>query len=141
VTIPVFPAELPPPVMDGYQNARADGRVRRARDAGPRNGRRRFSSVADTVGMSLQLTQNERAIFDQFFDNDARQGALPFMMPDWSKHGWPLATDEGAVLTDDAGNVLAMAAYWLVQFGERLPATTGRGHGLWIVTFEIDVLA
>ncbi|TIX49939.1 MAG: hypothetical protein E5V26_00900, partial [Mesorhizobium sp.] len=98
MTLAWYPPELPRPERAPYQVTRGDGRTRRAEDAGPPNVRRRFSAVATTVAFSTILTRAQLARFDRFFDEEIKQGTLPFLMPAPDTHGLPLLTEDGTPL-------------------------------------------
>lgn len=136
---PSYPAELPPPMRQGFQVQRGDGRTITRQDAGPPNIRRRFSSVVDTIAFTTQLSRAQLARFDRFYEEDTKGGSLPFRMSDPMTDGWSLLIEDGAPLRTGAGVRLLVAKKWLVTFGQSLPATTVRGV-TFTVTFQLWVL-
>lgn len=137
--LPSYPPELPAPLREGYQNARGDGRTRMAEDAGPPNVRRRFSAVANVVSFSTQLDRFQLGRFDRFYDEETKQGTLPFLMPDPGTNGWPLLSDDGMPLLTDEGTPILMTETWLCLFGQQLPAVVTVDM-VWKVTFQIVVM-
>lgn len=127
MTYAVWPPELPKPERNTWQSTPQEARLKRQSDAGPPGYRRRFSSAATMVTLSVILSRNQKAIFDRFFAVDTRRGALMFWMPDPTTDGWPMLTSDGVpVLTIDGQPVL-LSARWLVTFGESLPVETIQG--------------
>ncbi|MES0879703.1 hypothetical protein [Roseibium sp. SCP14] len=134
-----WPTELPLPERNGYQRQAQDSRIRRRREAGPPRSRRRFSSVARFVSLTIDVDRNQKAVFDNFYEHDTAEGSLQFIMPDPTTHGWPLLTTTGAALLDPDGEPLLIAAFWLCQFGEQTPAEIIRGIRFQI-SFPVVVL-
>lgn len=122
----VWPTSLPRPERNSWQRQRQEGRLKRQTDAGPPGWRRRFSSTALMVSLSVVLTRNQKAIFDRFFEEDTRGGSLLFWMPDPTTDGWAMLDDAGNPLL--SGDVpLLLAARWLVSFGDQLPQESIQG--------------
>lgn len=121
MAVPVWPAELPRPMRQGYGRADGEGRTRSRADAGPVRMRRRSSAVPQPLAMVFDFSVDELARFDRFFAEETAEGTLPFIMTDWTTDGHGLMTADGEALTDEAGNALVITARWLCQFGERLP--------------------
>ncbi|MFT4015190.1 MAG: hypothetical protein QM682_17740 [Paracoccus sp. (in: a-proteobacteria)] len=96
--IATWPTSLPRPERDNWWLQPQDARRKRQNDAGPPGYRRRFSSVAKSVSMSLLLSQNQRETFDQFFHKTCQEGAISFWMSDPTRDGWPLTTASGVPL-------------------------------------------
>ena len=123
MTHPVWPSELPRPTRAGYQAQHDDGR-RRRHAGGPPSYRRRFSSTAEMITLTIEVPRSKKAVFDQFFEMQTGNGTLPFWMPDPTTDGWALlASDGSAVLTDD-GTPILLSAQWLCLFGDALPTET-----------------
>lgn len=143
MSVPAWPSAFPAPEQRGFAFERGDARRRTQMEGGPPRTARRFSRVADRVAMSLVVSASLYGIFCTFFDVDLRQGTLPFLMPDPMRDGWPLLDDNGVPLAgvDDKGSAfdLEVSAWWLVTFGDRLPATTPVGRE-WRVEFDLAVL-
>ncbi|WP_287151473.1 hypothetical protein [Mesorhizobium sp.] len=142
MTLAWYPPELPRPERAPYQVSRGDGRTRRAEDAGPPNVRRRFSAVATTVAFSTILTRAQLARFDRFFDEEIKQGTLPFLMPAPDTHGLPLLTEDGTPLLTDGGVPILIAETWLCLIGQQMPARAPSSPGSiqWRVSFDIAVM-
>lgn len=120
----VWPSTLPRPMRQGYQASPTEARMKRRTEAGFPGYRRRFSSVAETVAMTIEVDRNERGIFDNFYRDTTANGTLPFFMPDPTTHGWALYATGGQRLLTASGQPLVLAARWLCLFGDALPATT-----------------
>jgi hypothetical protein len=131
MTIPVWPTSLPKPSRAGYTAQNDDGRVRR-QAGGPPGYRRRFSSTARLVSLSINVTRAEKAVFDRFFEVDTKSGSIPFYMPDPVTDGWGFLTSDGAPVLSAEGEPILLAAQWLCLFGDETPSETIRG-----ITFDI----
>lgn len=122
--IRIWPDTLPPPERDTWQVQPQDARRKRQSDAGPPAYRRRFSSVARMVQLSVLLSRDEKAVFDGFFHDDCKEGALLFQMPDPTTDGWPVLSTEGDALLADAVTPLLLSATWLCAWGDAMPTET-----------------
>ncbi len=122
MTVPVWPASLPRPDRETWQRTSQDARVKRQSTSGPPGYRRRFSSAAQMVTLSLTLSRRQAAVFDDFFRITTAQGSLSFWMPDPTADGWPLLTADGGALTTHGGAPILISAWWLCLFGDSLPA-------------------
>ena len=127
--IATWPTSLPRPERPTWNLKPQEARRKRQSDAGPPSYRRRFSSVARMVTMSVILTHNQRAVFDQFFYETCQHGSVRFWMPDPSTDGWPLTTDTGVQLLVNAGSgePLTLSERWLCAWGDQLPVETVHG--------------
>ncbi len=139
MTILNWPADLPAPERNTWRSTPQEARQKRQSDAGPQGYRRRFSSVAKTVNLSVILKRQQKAVFDTFFERDTRHGIIKFWMPDPTTDGWALLTSTGSPLLTDDGTPMLLAARWLCQFGEELPVETIQGVEF-RKTFSITVL-
>jgi hypothetical protein len=139
MTVPVWPTELPRPLRAGYQLTAGETRLRSRPDAGPVRNRRRFSGRSDALAMTLIVSRGQLARFDRFFGEELKNGALPFVMPDFETDGVGIEDGAGASLTDEAGQPLAIAADRLCQFGEGLPQRIPAGVE-WRLSFALDIL-
>lgn len=122
--IAVWPETLPRPERSSWQLQAQDPRLKRQADAGPPSYRRRFSSVARTVTLSLILTRLQRGVFDAFYEEDCGWGSSLFWMPDPTTDRWPLLTPDGVPLLTGAGAPLLMSALWLCRWGDQMPTET-----------------
>ncbi len=133
MTVAVWPSTLPKPSRADYQAQIVDPRLTKSAGSGPPGYRRRWSSVARNVALSINVPRAEKAVFDGFYRDTTAYGALPFWMPDPTTDGWPMLTSDGLpVLTGDGTPVL-MSAQWLCLFGSTTPVETIQG-----VRFNID---
>lgn len=124
MAIASWPKELPRPMREGYQSSPGEGRQKKRNDAGPPSYRRRTSSIPKFVSMTLDVSRNELARFERFYEEEVSDGSLPFLMPDPTTTGWPLLTTDGRNLTDHLGRPLLMEKSWLCLFGDTLPSQT-----------------
>lgn len=140
--IATWPSSLPRPERDSWQMQPMDARRKRQGDYGPPGYRRRFSAVPRFATLSLILTHNQRAVFDTFFHDTCKQGALSFWMPDPTNDGWPLTTKAGEPLWVNAQTrePLTISARWLCAWGDQLPAETVVQQVKFQKTFQIVVL-
>ncbi|APE43659.1 hypothetical protein BOO69_09705 [Sulfitobacter alexandrii] len=138
MTLPLWPAALPDPLRAAYLSQRQDIRLRRAAN-GPPSFRRRYSSNAELVTLGIEVTRTGKALFDQFYDLDTRQGTLPFKMPDPATDGRPLLTEGGLPLLTETGAPILVSASWLCVFGEPVPSERIVG-GRFEITFNVAVM-
>lgn len=123
----IWPAELPRPERESWKLQPQEARRKRQLGAGPPGYRRRFSSVARSVNLSLLLTRDQKAVFDRFYHEDCAEGSGFFWMPDPTTDGWSLLTDDGVPLLVEPGVPLLLAERWLCGWGDELPSETVKG--------------
>lgn len=139
MSLAVWPADLPKPQRDGFQGQIMDPRKRKATETGPPGYRRRWSSVARAVSLSIDVTRSQKAIFDNFYEDETGMGSLPFWMPDPLTDGWALLDAEGnAVLSGDGAPIL-LSAQWLCLFGDETPMESIRGVRF-VIAFSVAVM-
>lgn len=124
MTVPFWPADLPPPEKDNWQKSRQESRVKRNAEAGAPGYRRRFSSAAKQVNLSIIVNRSRKAVFDLFFEETTANGSMPFYMPDPTTDGWKLYAGNGQPLLTSAGKQILLAKRWLCLFGDSLPGET-----------------
>lgn len=124
MTVATWPSELPRPTRQNWRGQHDDPRLKKAASAGPPGYRRRYSSVARQVGLSIIVTRTGKAIFDTFHRQTTNYGALPFWMPDPTTDGWPMLTGAGEPVLTAAGEPVLMSAQWLCLFGDAMPVET-----------------
>ena len=134
-----WPEDLPRPERESWQSKPQDARLKRQNEAGPPGYRRRFSSVATIVNLSLVLTRHEKAVFDAFFAEDTAHGSRLFTMPDPTTDGWTLLTDAGAGMLTADGAPILLSATWLCSFGDQTPSESLQGLEF-LKTFSVVVL-
>lgn len=127
MTVATWPTSLPKPLRTGYQTQILDPRLKRSAASGPPGYRRRWSSVARSVALTIDVPRADKAVFDGFYEVTTDFGALPFWMPDPTTDGWPLLTDTGAPVLDGDGTPILMSAQWLCLFGDTTPVATIQG--------------
>ncbi|MBW8283317.1 MAG: hypothetical protein K0M55_06925 [Rhizobium sp.] len=128
MTIAVWPSQLPRPERNTWNARPQDARQKRQSDAGPPGWRRKFSSAAKLVSLSVLLTRNQNAVFDNFYMHDTRHGTQLFWMPDPTTHGHALLTADGKPILitggSSEGQPILLGAQWLCSFGDELPSET-----------------
>ncbi|WP_059369310.1 hypothetical protein [Treponema endosymbiont of Eucomonympha sp.] len=77
-----YPEGLPRVRLEGLSAARQNPVLRTAMDAGPAKQRLRFTAVPTQISGSVILTQEEKAVFDGWFENELAYGTLRFSMSD-----------------------------------------------------------
>lgn len=140
MSYPVWPETLPRPERSSWQATHQDARLRRRSDAGPMAYRRRFSSAARPVSLSMIVDRDGKAIFDNFFREEIGGGATLFWLPDPTTDGWPLLMDDGTPLLTDDGTPLLLGETWLVTMGQQLPTETIIGSIEFRISFSIEVM-
>lgn len=137
-----WPTSLPRPERSSWKLQPMDARRKRQGDSGPPGYRRRFSSVPRFLTMSLVLTHDQRAVFDNFFHDTCQEGAISFWMPDPSNDGWPLTRESGEPLLVNAltQEPLTISARWLCAWGDELPVETVVQQVRFQKTFGVVVL-
>jgi len=124
VSIIVWPEELSCTVItDSLGTGPRGTRLSTATDAGIGKLRRRGPKVGQATGI-LHVTQDQRARFDRFWEEDTAGGVLPFLFRDQQLDGYPLADDLGAWLQTETGEPIRIESWWLCHFGQQDPAYT-----------------
>ncbi|MGH6879275.1 MAG: hypothetical protein ACREFM_00050 [Hypericibacter sp.] len=78
---PVWPVTLPPFVLtEGHQETWGNNLLRTQMDAGEAKARRRFTKDVRPIQVTVEMTTAQVAIFDDFFHNTLKDGAIRF---DW----------------------------------------------------------
>jgi hypothetical protein len=72
---PVYPVELPSPLLTGYSFSDDLPLIRTQMESGPERVTRTSSSYATNINFSLILTRDQLAIFRNFFENTINAGA------------------------------------------------------------------
>jgi len=121
MTLAVWPTDLPKPERASWQASPMEARLKRQGDSGPASYRRRFSSVAKATSLSIVVSRDGKAIFDNFYAEETARGSLPFYMPDPTTDGWPLLIQDGSPLLTHDGTPVLLSAEWLCLFGDAVP--------------------
>jgi hypothetical protein len=133
-----WPTELLAPLQEGFQRAKAEGRLRTPGDSGPPRVRRRFSA-GYSVPLTVIMSRSELGRFDRFVNEEIEDGSLPFLMPDPMTDGWALLDSDGNPLLTDEGQPLLITATWLCLF-DQLPTPAPYAAVDWRVSMSITVL-
>lgn len=140
MSIPAWPSVLPNPNRSGYSLALGEGRMFTQDDAGPVRAGRKFSQVAKSMSLVIEVNRDLRAVFENFWFEDTKEGVRPFTMPDFSTDGWTLLDDAGEPLRDETGAPLLLAETWLCMFAtSSTPQISVRGVD-WVISFAIQVM-
>lgn len=138
--IATWPDTLPRPERKTWNLQPQDARRKRQHETGPPGYRRRFSSVAEFVTLSVVLTRAEKAVFDQFYRLECAQGAHLFWMPDPTTDGWALLDGDGQPLLVDDSTPLLISATWLCAWGDEPPQESIAGQVEFRKTFSVVVM-
>lgn len=132
-------SELPPPERDSWQLTPQEARRKRQNEAGPPSYRRRFSSAARLVSLSVILTRDQKAVFDLFYHDTCAEGSLLFWMPDPTTDGWQLLSSTGVPLL--SGDVpLLLSERWLCAWGDDQPVEAVVRQVKFQKTFSVVVM-
>lgn len=140
MSVAQYPSTLPPPERAEFAHMRGDGRREFRTDAGPSLRRRRFSRAVNAVSFGVMLKTWQVGVLETFWERDLKEGSLPFVMPNWRRHGLMLLTDDLSPLLTDDGVPLLISDYRLYAFGARLPRTVQIAGDAWRVSFDLDEL-
>lgn len=78
---PTWPNTLPAYVVEsGYQERFQDQNAESQMDTGPAKVRRRFTKAIRFIGVSMNMTTEQAAAFDTFWETTCKGGSIPF---DW----------------------------------------------------------
>lgn len=138
--IPEWPDDLRKFERDAWQVQAVEARRKRQGEAGPPGYRRRYSSVPRLVGVSIVLSRNEKAVFDQFYHVTCAEGSRNFWMPDPSTDRWALLASDGSPMLTGDGAPILMAARWLCAWGDLLPVESMDGDVDFRKEFQVVVL-
>lgn len=122
-----------------FQMETGDGRLHTRNDAGPMRIRRKYSQVANTVAITIDVDRNQLARFDRFYNEEIGSGTLPFLMTDPMTAALPLLDADTIQLTTHDGKPLVCAATWVCLMGEQPPVRTPIGVR-WRVSFQVMVM-
>lgn len=140
MALPVWPSSFPRPMLSGFGTVLPDGRQSTSMQAGPPRVRRRYSSAATIRQATMILDVNARQRFWRFWGDDTTGGSLPFLVPDWTLDGRPLATASGEILTTTDGVPLLVSAWHLALFGTDQPPSEAPLGVQFRMTFTLSIL-
>jgi hypothetical protein len=140
MTVVVWPDDLPCSVtLDGLQTGPRGTRLLTATDTGLGKIRRRGPRLSSMSGL-LRVTQDQRARFDCFWEEDTAGGVLPFLFRDQQLDGYPLDGGLGSWLQTEDGTPLRIESWWLVQFGQQEPAYSRLSGRRFQIQFSLVIL-
>ncbi|MCV9960726.1 hypothetical protein OIU34_02340 [Pararhizobium sp. BT-229] len=138
MTIPSYPADLPPPLRAAFGEQSGDGRVIFRPDAGPTVPGLRFAAVMDIIPFSTQLKRWQLGLFDSFYLETLKKGMLPFTMPEPFTDGYPMLDEEQNTLLDENDVPLLFTETMLVRFADDgLPNRTSLQVDTFRVSFRL----
>ncbi|WP_253913351.1 hypothetical protein [Pseudoruegeria sp. HB172150] len=126
-------------MRSGHQAQLQDGRQGRSAETGPPGFRKRYSSVARFVQMTIDISRSEKAYFDVFFEETIKKGTLPFTIPDPTTDGWPIGTADGTPIVTADGTPIVLSTTWLCLFAD-MPAETIPGGNRFRYAFTLAVM-
>ena len=117
-----WPDDLPQFVRrTDFHHTHGDGVLRTKTEAGPGKARRRYSSDPDRMTCSITVDRQGLARFRRFYQEETKNGSLPFVMRDQEFDSCLLAD----ILTE-AGAPIEVVSYRIVMFAEA-PSETSFG--------------
>ncbi|KQS84119.1 MULTISPECIES: hypothetical protein [unclassified Rhizobium] len=138
MTIPAYPSELPPPLRADFADQSGEGRSFFRPDAGPAVPSLRFAAVSDVVPFSTQLERWQLGVFDKFYEETTKKGALPFTIPAPLIDGFAMLDENLDVLLDENDQPLLYTETMLVMFADQgLPARSQIDVEAYRVTFRL----
>lgn len=138
MTIPVYPPELPAPLRADYAEQSGEGRILFRPDAGPSAPRLRYASVTDVIPFTTMLARWELGLFDSFYFEKTKQGALPFVITAPLTDGFAILDEDLNVLLDENDQPLLYTETMLVLFADQgLPARNQVDVESYRVTFRL----
>lgn len=141
MSIPSYPAELPPPLRADYAEQSGEGRILFRPDAGPSRPGNRFASVVDLIPFSTRLKRWQLEVFDRFYLDETKRGSLPFTMPAPFIDGYEMLDENLEVLLDENFEPLLYPETMLVMFAEQgLPARSSIQADAFNVSFRLSRL-
>jgi hypothetical protein len=78
--MPSFPASLPSPTYEGYQEQLQNTVIRTQMDAGPAKVRRRATAAVRPLSLRWVLTEAQLETFISFFEDEVVGGSIAFDM-------------------------------------------------------------
>jgi hypothetical protein len=140
MSIQTWPTSLPRPERRSWQRSAQDARLKRQPTSGAPSYRSKYSRAAELVALSVVLTRNQKAIFDNFYNNDCANGVALFWMPDPTTDGWPLLHSDGTPMLTGAGQPLLLSKRWLCEWGDEMPVESIDGQIRFRKSFSIVVV-
>ncbi len=138
MTIPTYPAELPPPLRADYGEQSGDGRVFFRNDAGVAVPRLRFSATVDTIPYTIRVNRWRLAVFDHFFVETLKNGSLSFTVPAPLVDGYGILDEDALTLLDENDQPLLDAETMLVMFADGgMPSRTSVQADAFRVSFRL----
>ena len=117
-----WPDDLPQFVRrTDFHHTHGDGVLRTKTEAGPGKARRRYSSDPERMTCSITLDRQGLARFRRFYQEETKNGSLPFVMRDQEFDGCYLSG-----LLTESGKRIVVVANRLVMFAEA-PSETSFG--------------
>lgn len=135
-----WPSDLPNPEIPSYQEGRQNARRSSAAQNGPPRYTRRFSAVADIVGMSIAVDKEQLGVFEHFYRETLVEGTRPFYMYDPVRDGCPLLTEGGDIITEENDVPILVTRRRLCLWGEEPPQLTVQAPHFFRFAFSVVYL-
>lgn len=140
MTIPVWPDDLPAQsIVPAFQGSARGNRLLTSTDTGPGKQRKRGPALRP-VSCAMQVTRDQRARFDRFYEEELNFGVTPFLIPDQQLDGVEADDPDANELLDPDGNPVLIGSWWLVQFGQKQPTPNAISDWLFTISFDLVVL-
>lgn len=75
-----FPAYMPQPLIDGYQEQMQDSRYVFQNEAGTPSYRRKSTAYIKEISMTFMVGHKEKILFEDWFNVETQGGVLEFLM-------------------------------------------------------------
>lgn len=138
MTIPSYPSELPAPLRADYSEQSGEGRMLFRPDAGPAALRQRFAAVTDVIPFTTMVERWQLGLFDSFYFDVTKKGALPFIIPAPLTDGFAILDEDLAPLLDENSVPLLYTETMMVLFADQgLPARSQVDVESYRVTFRL----
>lgn len=124
MSVQVWPSELPRPNRKQWQSVPQDTRNKKSPKSGPPSYGKGLSRAVTQVSIALDLTFDQRQVFDRFFHQECNEGVILFWMPDPIVTGRALTFSNGMPLLNEGGQPLIVTKTWLCRWGDNLPTET-----------------
>ncbi len=109
----IFPASLPGPMKESFNEALDDTIIRTSMDTGPTKRRRRFTARKDTLNLVYRFDLTELATFRTFYGTTINDGATEYDMT----HPITLATITVAIMSPIKFVNIAASDFYEISFG------------------------
>ncbi len=140
MTIPEWPSGLPQYVLvDGFQSGSRGGRLVTKTEYGMGKQRPR-GPMLRTMLCQQNLSFDQRAMFDVFWEETLHRGTVPFIFTDPHLDEETVLDEGGTLLFDESGHVVIISSYVLCTFGGDEPAWVPLGGRYFQLHINLTIL-